>query len=531
MDELRRREAFAEELGGPERVKRQHDGGRLHDPRADRQARRPRQLPRDRQDRRHARLRRATTTSWSCTPSNFVFGRARVDGRPVVVGGDDFTVRGGSADATIKGKHNQCERMAHDLRLPLIRIVEGSGGGGSVKTIETTGRANVPGVDGWEWVVDNMGTIPRVALGLGLGGRPRRRAPRRRALLGDGEGPLGAVRGRPAGGRAPRPEAHQERARRLGDPAQGRRRRRCGRHRGGRLRARAALPLLHAVVDRRPAAARAADDDPAAPRPVALRGDPARIRASRTRCARSWRRWSTSGSFFEVAPLYGRSVITGLRAARRLAGGGDGERSVLLRRRVDGGHLPEGRALRRHRADLPPARRLPRRLPRLPHRPRGRADGHDQAGRARDVGHVADDDAVVRGDRAQLVRRGRRRPPQRQRATACATRGRRGAGARCRSRAASRPRTAPTSTRRPIPRPRWRRSRSGCNKLRSPFRSAETFWIEEIVDPRDTRPLLCEFANLAAPLRTPGPSGARDAAVASPAPTDLTSPSSSQEAT
>src|SRR5439155_25142896 len=28
MDELRRREAFAEELGGPERVKRQHEGGR-----------------------------------------------------------------------------------------------------------------------------------------------------------------------------------------------------------------------------------------------------------------------------------------------------------------------------------------------------------------------------------------------------------------------------------------------------------------------------------------------------------------------
>ena len=29
MDELRRREEFAEELGGTERVKRQHDGGRL----------------------------------------------------------------------------------------------------------------------------------------------------------------------------------------------------------------------------------------------------------------------------------------------------------------------------------------------------------------------------------------------------------------------------------------------------------------------------------------------------------------------
>jgi len=34
---------------------------------------------------------------------------------------------------------------------------------------------------------------------------------------------------------------------------------------------------------------------------------------------------------------------------------------------------------------------------------------------------------------------------------------------------------------------------------------AETFWIEEILDPRKTRPLNCDFANLAAPLRRPGP--------------------------
>ena len=60
-----------------------------------------------------------------------------------------------------------CERMAHELRLPLIRLVEGSGGGGSVKTIETTGRANVPGCRRLGMVVDNIGTIPRVALGLG----------------------------------------------------------------------------------------------------------------------------------------------------------------------------------------------------------------------------------------------------------------------------------------------------------------------------------------------------------------------------
>jgi acetyl-CoA carboxylase carboxyltransferase component len=39
----------------------------------------------------------------------------------------------------------------------------------------------------------------------------------------------------------------------------------------------------------------------------------------------------------------------------------------------------------------------------------------------------------------------------------------------------------------------------------SPFRTAEAFRVEEIIDPRDTRPLLCEFANLAAPLRKTGP--------------------------
>ena len=43
------------------------------------------------------------------------------------------------------------------------------------------------------------------------------------------------------------------------------------------------------------------------------------------------------------------------------------------------------------------------------------------------------------------------------------------------------------------------------NKLRSPFRSAEKFWVEEIIDPRKTRSLLCEFARLAEPIRTTGP--------------------------
>ncbi len=45
------------------------------------------------------------------------------------------------------------------------------------------------------------------------------------------------------------------------------------------------------------------------------------------------------------------------------------------------------------------------------------------------------------------------------------------------------------------------------NRVRSPFRTAEHYGVEELIDPRDTRPLLCEFANLAAPLRQTGRGG------------------------
>jgi len=105
------------------------------------------------------------------TPANCVFGRGKVDGRTVVVVGDDFTVRGGSADASISAKPLMAEEMAHDFRLPIIRIIEGSGGGGSVKTIETKGAANLPGGIGgtrWYWYTTaNMARVPVVGLGLG----------------------------------------------------------------------------------------------------------------------------------------------------------------------------------------------------------------------------------------------------------------------------------------------------------------------------------------------------------------------------
>ena len=163
--ELRRREAMAREMGGPDKVERQHAGGKL--------------TVRERIDALldagsfheiGALTGRATYEGAelrSVMPANFVLGRGRIDGRPVVVGGDDFTVRGGAADASIFQKQVMAEQMAHELRLPLVRLVDGTGGGGSVNSLDTMGRTYVPYNPGWEWVVANLATVPEVALALG----------------------------------------------------------------------------------------------------------------------------------------------------------------------------------------------------------------------------------------------------------------------------------------------------------------------------------------------------------------------------
>ena len=115
LDELRRRERMAQAMGGPDKVKRQHDGGRLTvreriakliDPGSFHEV--------------GAIAGRASYDAANelehLTPSNCVFGRAMIDGRPVVVVGDDFTVRGGSADATIREKPLMAEMMAAEFR-------------------------------------------------------------------------------------------------------------------------------------------------------------------------------------------------------------------------------------------------------------------------------------------------------------------------------------------------------------------------------------------------------------------------------
>jgi acetyl-CoA carboxylase carboxyltransferase component len=166
IDEITSRGELAEQMGGADKVARQHEFGKM--------------TIRERLDAFvdsgsfHEVGKLAGVSEYnedgelqSFMPSNFLFGTAEVDGKPVIVSGDDFTVRGGSADASIAGKRQMAEGLAKELRLPHIRLVDGMGGGGSVKTIETSGRTYIPKIAGWDTIVGHLGIAPSVSLALG----------------------------------------------------------------------------------------------------------------------------------------------------------------------------------------------------------------------------------------------------------------------------------------------------------------------------------------------------------------------------
>ena len=167
IDELHRRRAMAAEMGGAERVARQKAAGKL--------------TIRERIEAicDAGSFHEVGSVSGvgqyddddgnlvGFLPANLVCGVAEIDERPVMVSGDDFTVRGGSAEATIPAKRHFAEQIAVELRLPHIRLVDGMGGGGSVKSIEIKGRTLIPQVAGWDTVVGHLGVAPSVALALG----------------------------------------------------------------------------------------------------------------------------------------------------------------------------------------------------------------------------------------------------------------------------------------------------------------------------------------------------------------------------
>jgi len=164
IQELRHREELARQMGGPEGIERQHKRGKL--------------TVRERIDRLadpgsfqeigglagSARYEDGRLVGF--TPSNMVIGVCTLDGRKVVLSGGDFTVRGGAADAAIGNKAGYAQNLALGWRLPYIRLLDATGG--SVRTFEQIGRTYVPDMNPYCAVAGQLlCTVPVVSAALG----------------------------------------------------------------------------------------------------------------------------------------------------------------------------------------------------------------------------------------------------------------------------------------------------------------------------------------------------------------------------
>ena len=126
-DEIERRRELARAMGGPEAIDKQHGRGRLT-------IRERVEVLADAGSFRevgpmagHAELDDDGRLV-AFTPANYVLGLAQLDARPVVIGGEDFTLRGGSPTPAGLRKSVYAEDLAIRKRVPLVRLLEGAGG-------------------------------------------------------------------------------------------------------------------------------------------------------------------------------------------------------------------------------------------------------------------------------------------------------------------------------------------------------------------------------------------------------------------
>ena len=106
------------------------------------------------------------------TPANYVLGTARVAGRACVVGGEDFTQRGGSPSPAGLRKSVYAESLALQYRLPLLRLLEGgggsvtgSGGKGAAPPAQSFAPVNAP--PRFQSIMQVMGVAPVASAALG----------------------------------------------------------------------------------------------------------------------------------------------------------------------------------------------------------------------------------------------------------------------------------------------------------------------------------------------------------------------------
>ena len=74
----------------------------------------------------------------SYRPGSTVRGYGLIEGRTVIVEGQDFTIRGAASDGAVANWGRPLNAMAADLRMPLVRLLDGAGG--SVRNYDTKTR-------------------------------------------------------------------------------------------------------------------------------------------------------------------------------------------------------------------------------------------------------------------------------------------------------------------------------------------------------------------------------------------------------
>ena len=166
VEQIKLRKSLAMKLGGKEKIERQHKAGRLT-------VRERIFYLLDKNSFNEVGILAGQSkyddngALKEIIPANSIIGHGTINTLPVVVYGDDFTIRGGAADAAIWEKMISAEKLANEYEIPIIRLIEGTGGGGSIKSLEKDGYTYVPANPGWDLVVDNLNKVPVISLALG----------------------------------------------------------------------------------------------------------------------------------------------------------------------------------------------------------------------------------------------------------------------------------------------------------------------------------------------------------------------------
>lgn len=105
----------------------------------------------------------------SFTPKGEVNGFCTLGGRKVVVSAGDFTVRGGAATRASGGglgAEMGSSRRALEWRVPFVRLLDASGG--SVSSFAELGRTYLPDGNSWSWIdAELLETVPVVSAVMG----------------------------------------------------------------------------------------------------------------------------------------------------------------------------------------------------------------------------------------------------------------------------------------------------------------------------------------------------------------------------